>query len=386
MKNLYYGSQYIDKDDQLSVSRSLKNSLITGGKNVEKFERSLKNYFGSKYVLTCSTGTAALDLCLRGLEIRKNENIIIPSINFISIYSMAINLGIKVYLSDVDEISGIMRPDLVEECIKKNNIKRVKAIVTMYLGGSPEYISDFSRLKKKYNCLIIEDACHAFGSSYNVKKNKFKIGSCKHSDIATFSFHPVKTITTGEGGAISTNNRNIFNRIKLLRSHGINRKNKYWEYDIKNLSNNYRLSDINCSLGLTQLKKLNFFIKRRKELANLYKKNLSNLKDLIILPKYVSKFSSWHLFIIKINFTNLKIDKDQLIKLLNKKNIYPQFHYIPIYKHSACKTKSNFKKLKNSEKYYKNNLSLPLHVNLTKTDINYICRILKKIIYEKQSS
>tara|TARA_Y100000816_G_C26079722_1_gene568902 strand:- start:1461 stop:1823 length:363 start_codon:yes stop_codon:yes gene_type:complete len=119
MKNLYYGSQYIDKDDQLSVSRSLKNSLITGGKNVEKFERSLKNYFGSKYVLTCSTGTAALDLCLRGLEIRKNENIIIPSINFISIYSMAINLGIKVYLSDVDEISGIMRPDLVEECIKK---------------------------------------------------------------------------------------------------------------------------------------------------------------------------------------------------------------------------------------------------------------------------
>ncbi len=387
MKKIYYGSQFITKKDKISVAKSLDNELITGGKIVDKFEKKLKKYLCSKYVISCSSGTSALDLCLKALNVKKNDNIIIPAVNFVSIYSMAKQRGINIFLSDVDKTSGIMRPDLVKECIKKNKIKNLKAIIVMYLGGHPEYVKEFYNLKIKHNCLIIEDACHAFGSKYKLNNKHFKIGSCCHSDASVFSFHPVKTITTGEGGAISTNYKYISEKIKILRTHGIKRKKKkYWEYDIENLSNNYRLSDLNCSLGIEQLKKINFLLKKRLILANLYKKNLSDMKNLITIPTYSSKKSSWHLFIVSINFDKLKINKDQLISLLNKKGIYPQFHYIPIYKFSIYEYKRNNRDFKNSQIYYKNSLSLPLHAKLSKKDINYICKNLKKIILTKQSS
>ena len=382
MKKIYYGSQYITKSDSLIVANTLSNPLITGGKKVVKFENKLKSYLGSKHVLSCSSGTSALDLCLQGLKIKKNDNIIIPAVNFIAIYSMAKQRDINVYLSDVDETTGLMRPDLVERCIKENKIKNLKAIVVMYLGGHPEYVKNYYNLKRKYKCLIIEDACHAFGSEYEFNKKYFKIGSCRHSDAAAFSFHPVKSITTGEGGAVSTNHKSVYENAKNLRSHGIDRKENYWEYDIKRLSNNYRLSDINCSLGIEQLKKINFFLKKRKNLANLYKKKLSDLGNVIKIPSYLSKKSSWHLFIVSINFKKLNINKNKLIKILNKKGIFPQFHYIPIYKFSSYKSKRKYK-FKNSEKYYSNNISLPLHVNLSEKDINYVCNALKKIILKK---
>ena len=384
MKKIYYGSQYITKSDSLIVANSLNNTLITGGKNVDKFEKKLKNYLGSKYILCCSSGTSALDLCLQGLNIKKNENIIVPAVNFIAVYSMAKQRGINVYLSDVDKTTGIMRPDLIERCIKENNIKNLKAIVVMYLGGHPEYVKNFYNLKRKYKCLIIEDACHAFGSEYEFNKKYFKIGSCHHSDAAAFSFHPVKSITTGEGGAVSTNHKFVYESAKNLRSHGIDRKKNYWEYDIKKLSNNYRLSDINCSLGIEQLKKINFFLKKRSNLANLYKKKLSDLGDIIKIPNYLSKRSSWHLFVVSIDFNKLSIDKNKLIKILNTKGIFPQFHYIPIYKFSVYKFKKKHN-FENSENYHSNNISLPLHVKLSEKDINYVCKVLKKIILEKQS-
>ena len=229
MKYIPYGKQFLDKSDKQSVLNSITNDMITSGPFVEKFEKNIKNYLKCKYSYVCSSGTAALHLGMLSLNLKKNDIILMPAVNFIASYNMARNLGLKVYLVDVDEKKGQIKPNNILECIKKNNLKKISAIITMFHGGYPENIKEFYDLKKKYKFYIIEDACHALGSEYKYKNNFYKIGSCKHADICTFSLHPLKTITTGEGGIVTTNNFKFAKNIKLFRSHGISRnKKKHW--------------------------------------------------------------------------------------------------------------------------------------------------------------
>ena len=207
MNIIPYGRQYIDKQDVRLVTKALKKNLITTGDYVKKFEEEIKKLLKSKFAISCTNGTAGLHLALKAINIQKNDVIIMPAINFISIYSFSQMLGAKIFLADVNPFTGQMTPKTVFECIKKNKIKKIKAIVTMYLGGYPENIPEFYNIKKKYKCYLIEDACHALGAKYEFKNKKYYIGSCKHSDLAVFSLHPVKTITTGEGGIVTTNNK-----------------------------------------------------------------------------------------------------------------------------------------------------------------------------------
>ena len=166
-------------------------------------------------------------------------------------------LGAKIYLVDVDEYSGLMTPKLILQCIKENKLQKIKAIICMHLSGYVEDMKSLYKIKKKYNAVLIEDACHALGSKYVFNKKLINVGKCQHSDISVFSFHPIKSITTGEGGLISTNNNNIYQKLYLLRSHGIRRnKKKYWEYNIKNPGLNYRISDINCALIISRASKI----------------------------------------------------------------------------------------------------------------------------------
>ena len=199
------------------------------------------------------------------IGLKKNDNVIIPAINFIASFNVCKILNANVYLADVDPITGQMTAETLKECIKVNKIKKVKLIISMYLGGNALNVKEFYKIKKRYDCFLIEDACHALGSEYNDGNKKIRIGSCKHSDVCTFSFHPIKSITTAEGGAITTNNKKIIDKIALLRSHGIirNDKHKHWDYDVKTHGYNFRLSDLNCALGISQLKKLKKFISFR---------------------------------------------------------------------------------------------------------------------------
>ena len=271
-----------------------------------------------------------------------------------------------------------MTPNNVLECIKKNKIKNIKALVAMYHGGYPQYSKKFYDLKKKYKFLIIEDACHALGSEYKNKNKTIKIGSCKHSDICTFSLHPLKTITTGEGGIITTNNSKIAESIRLFRSHGISRNKKdYWKYDVLKNGLNYRLSDINCALGLSQLKKINFFIKKRKKIFETYVSELKNFNSNLIIPNYSKNIkSSYHLFIINIIFDKLKKSKDHFIRYLNRNNIFPQYHYIPIHKFRIYDGKVfNFV---GADKYFKCSISLPIFVNLSLKEQRKIIKVIKK--------
>ena len=375
--NISYNKQFIDGKDIKSISKAARQRLITTGDFVEKFENSFKNKLNVKNSISCINGTAGLDLAFRSIDLKKNDVIIMPVVNFIASYSMARALNANIFLSDVDPLTGQMTPETLENCIKKNKLKKIKAVVTMYLGGFAENIKKFYLLKKKYNFFIIEDACHALGAKYKYGKKYYKIGSCKHSDICVFSFHPVKSITTGEGGMLTTNNKKISEKIKQLRNHNMIKSKNYWDYDIKKCSFNYRLSDINCALGVTQLNKLNMFLNKRLKIYNYYKKRIRKLKvlnDIITFPNYenVTK-SSHHLLLFNFNFYKLKTNKDYLIKFLNEKKIFPQFHYKPINMFSFYKKKEKFP---GSLKYYNNTVSMPIFYNLRKRDIDFI---IKKI-------
>jgi UDP-4-amino-4,6-dideoxy-L-N-acetyl-beta-L-altrosamine transaminase len=380
---IYYGSQFVDDKDIKSVSNSLKEKLITTGKNVIKFENNLKKKLKCNYVISCSNATAGLHLAYMSINIKKNDVILMPAINFISSFSMALKMDAKVYLIDVDPKTGQINSKTIEDCIKKNKLKKIKALVTMYLGGFIFDIEKISQLKKKYNFYIIEDACHALGAKYRSNKQVYNIGSCCHSDISVFSFHPVKSITTGEGGAITTNSKLIFNRIVTLRSHGIVKKKKYWKYDIQTLSHNYRLSDLNCALGISQLKKLNHFILKRKKIFQIYEKEFFEIKNIKLISSNNLR-NAYHLAILNINFKILKKKKDQLFKYLNNYNIYPQYHYIPIYKFSFYK-KFSKKKYPGAEEYHKNSITLPIHANLSNLQIKFIASKIKSFILKDTS-
>ena len=365
MKTIPYGRQYIDTHDIRFVSKALKEDLITTGRYVKKFESKISKFLKVKYAASCHSGTSALHLALMAIDLEKDDVIIMPAVNFIAVYNMAKLMNSKIFLADVNPLTGQMTPETLLECIKNNKLRKIKAIVTMYLGGYPENAIEFYKIKKKFNCYLIEDACHALGARYFNNKKYLPVGCCKHSDISTFSLHPVKTITSGEGGLVTTNNKFFYEKIISLRSHGIDKdRNFHWKYNLSKSGFNYRLSDINCALGLAQLKKIDKFIDYRRKIFNIYKAGLNEIVNSISLPLENRNKPSYHLFLISINFKEIGSTKDKLLKFLKKNNIFCQYHYIPIYKFKLFKKKINLSFYQGTEYYYKNSFSLPIFYNL----------------------
>ena len=385
MKIIPYGRQFIDKSDINAVKKTLTNDLITTGKEVIKFEKLFSKKVGVKYSVSCSSGTAALLLSYLALGIKKNDIILTPSINFIASVNMAEFINAKIYLTDVDPITGQMRPEDLINCINKNKIKKINTVVIMHNGGKASNMKAFFKLKKKYDFNIVEDACHALGAKYSLKKNE-NVGNCKYSDISVFSFHPLKHITTGEGGVVTTNNKRLYEKLKIFRSHGILRNRtsskKYsWSYKIIAPGFNFRLSDIQCALGSSQLKKLDLFVKERQNIAKLYKKKLSDLEPFVNFDNNTKHvLSSYHLFIISLKINKIKISRDDLIKKLFRNKITTQVHYIPIFKFPYYRKLYKKKFFENALKYFKSSISIPIYFGLKEREINYICLQLKKYI------
>ena len=381
-----YGRHFLDHDDKKAVSASLNSESISNGGYVKKFESRIARYCKSNYGFSCNSGTSALLLAFLSINLKKNDIIIIPSINFIAAASMASFLKAKIYFADISPLTGQMSPENLLECIKKNKLKNIKAVVTMYLGGAPNNVEDFFILKKKYKFYLIEDACHAFGADYFIKKKKYKVGSAQHSDICCFSFHPLKTITTGEGGFLTTNNNSLAKNINLMKSHGIIRDpKKHWKYSINNVGFNFRLSDINAALGLSQLKKIDSFLRNRRKISNFYQKQILDNYNFIGLPQYSKNINScWHLFVVNLDFKKLKKTKNQLFSFLIKKKIFIQYHYIPQYYFKGLAdiivTKQKFD---GAEKFYNSAFSLPIYPHLKNKEIIYILESIKTFILKK---
>lgn len=375
MKKLIpYGRQHIDRLDIKAVSDTLSKNIITSGEINYKFEKKLSDFLNCEYAVTCNSGTSAIFIALHSLNLKKGDKIIMPSINFIASYNAAKLLGAKIYLADVDKSTGQMRPQDVDDCCKKFRIKKFHTLIVMYNGGYPQNAEKFKIFKKKYKCFILEDACHALGSSYNYKKKKIKIGSCRHSDISTFSLHPLKTITTGEGGIVTTNSKILYKKIKLIRSLGLKKNNKkHWKYDVILNGLNFRLNEFQSALGISQLKKIQKFIKKRKEIAQFYDAEIKKLKQ-VSASNFENKYrSSYHLYIINLNRKN-KNFKEKLIKFMLKNKIMLQYHYIPIYKFKVFEGRYL---CKNAEIYYNSAVSLPIYYGLSLSSQRLIIKYLK---------
>ncbi len=308
-KIINYGSQYIDDHDIQNVVSCLKSNFITQGPFVKKFERGLKKYFKSKYAVSLSNGTAALYLAIKSLKLKKSTCILTTPITFISSASSILMNNHLIDFVDIDRTNLNIDPNLLEHKLKKNS--KIKAVVAVDFAGNPCDWEALNYLKKKYEIFIINDNCHSMGSEYLNDKGY----AAKYADIVTQSYHAVKTITTGEGGAILTNNKKIYNFINDQKTHGMikNRQNKIglWHYYVKNYGYNFRLSDIQCALGISQLQKINEFVLKRRILAKNYFNLLSKYDDLIKLPNLTDKKikQSFHLYPIQINFKKLKIKK-----------------------------------------------------------------------------
>ena len=364
-----YGRQFISKEDIKNVSKTLRKDIITSGSEIPKFEKEIQKYLKCKYSTVCNSGTSALFLSLLSIGVKKNDVVIMPSINFVASHNVSKILGAKIYLADVNKYNGQMSPDDVINVCKKFKIKKIKALIVMYNGGYPLNSEKFYNLKKKYKCYIIEDACHALGAEYRFKKNLFKIGSCKHADISTFSLHPLKTITSGEGGIVTTNSKILDDQIKKFRSLGINRsKEKHWDYDVELTGFNFRLTDFQCSLGLSQLKKIKNFLKKRKQIVKKYNLGLKKINQINIPIISKSYNSSNHLYLINIKRYNMK-KKESFIRYMMKNRILTQQHYKPVYKFKSFKGKYVSR---NAEIYYNSTVSLPIFYQLSSKEQNYI--------------
>jgi len=379
-KMINYGRHFIDSNDIKEVTKALKKEKITTGNKVNEFENKISLKFKNKYSVVCNSGTSALFLAMKAINIQKNDVVVMPAINFISSYNITKMLGAKVFLSDVDRYTGQMTPEKLNQCCKKFKLKKVKAIVLMYNGGYPQNAERFYKFKQKFKSYIIEDACHAFGASYLVNKKKYMIGSCRHADISTFSLHPLKTITTGEGGVVTTNSRLFYERIKNFRSHNIIRDKKfYWKYEVNSPGLNFRLSDFQCALGLSQLKKINKFLSIRKKLVKNYNKELSKFIFFKTQKNLKIYNSSHHLYLLNIKNFNLK-KKDEFIKYMIKNNVYLQYHYIPIYKFKVFKDKFLNS---DAEKYYNETISLPIYFGLSIKDQKKIISLIVNYFSKK---
>ena len=378
-----YSSQTIDKKDINAVTRVLKSKWLTTGPFVKEFEEQLKKTVNSKYCIAVNSATSALHITCMALGVKKGDYVWTSSNTFVASANCALLCGAKIDLIDIELNNYNLDVVKLEKKLikaKKEN-KLPKVVIPVHFAGYPSDMEKISNLSKKFKFKIIEDASHALGSIY--KKNK--IGNCKFSEATIFSFHPVKIITTGEGGAIMTNNKQLNLKLKSLRSHGIiknyiNKKkvirDKPWIFFQKDLGLNYRLTDIQASLGTSQLKKLNRFTRNRNDIAKIYNRELMGLP--LKLPTLSGKnYSTFHLYVVMLK----KKNRDLLYKRLLAKGIRTNIHYIPIYEHPYFK-KFNFlkKNFKDNDEYFKNAISLPVYPNLSKKTIFKVIKIVKEFL------
>tara|TARA_Y100000816_G_scaffold290596_1_gene279698 strand:- start:38 stop:1198 length:1161 start_codon:yes stop_codon:yes gene_type:complete len=378
-----YSRQHVSSTDVKNVNKVLRSNYLTQGPLVGEFEDELILKCKSKYAIALNSATSSLHVTCMALGLTKKKYLWTSPISFVASANCALYCGAKVDFVDIDNKTfNIDIKKLKEKLItakKKNKLPSI--IVPVHLAGNPCDMEEIFKLSKIYKFKIIEDASHALGSTY--KSNI--IGSCRHSTATVLSFHPIKSITSAEGGAVLTNDKKLMEKVKMLREHGITKNNKKfliknsgaWYYEQQFLGYNYRMSDVHAALGLSQIKNLKKFIKKRNIIANIYEKNL-NIKGIKFQKKTENSHSSRHLFIIRVN---KKIHK-KLFNYLRNKGIYVNLHYIPIYRQPFYK--KNFKinnfNFPNSESYYSEAISIPVYYDLKLSDQKRVIKNIKNFI------
>ncbi len=381
-----YGKQLISNEDIDAVVNVLKSELITQGPVVPQFEQAVAQYCDAKFSFAVTNATSALHLACRALSIGSGDWVWTSPNTFVASANCVLYCGAKIDFIDIDPHTYNLSIEKLQEklVIADKEGRLPKAVIAVHFAGQSCEMAIIRRLSEQYGFYIIEDAAHAIGAGYL----DTKVGSCTYSDMTIFSFHPVKIITTGEGGMLLTNNKEWADKIELLRNHGITRdSNKMieqthgdWYYQQIELGYNYRMTDIQAALGLSQLERIDILIKKREEAAQFYNSHLNDLP--VILPRQNdSCCSCWHLYVIRLKLDEIRLSRKQVFDALRQSGIGVQIHYIPVHTQPYYKRLGfNAGDFPESEQYYQEVITLPLFFGITNEELDYVIQKLKETL------
>ncbi|MCG8499740.1 MAG: UDP-4-amino-4,6-dideoxy-N-acetyl-beta-L-altrosamine transaminase [Firmicutes bacterium] len=378
-----YAQQWVDEEDIQEVLETLKSDYLTTGPKINAFEDKLKEAAGAKYAVAVANGTAALHAACFAAGIGEEDEVITTPMTFAASANCALYMGARPIFADIDPRTYNIDPKDIESKITR----KTKAIIPVHFTGQPCDMDLILKLARDNGLAVIEDGAHALGAEYKGRK----IGSI--GDMTTFSFHPVKHITTGEGGAVTTNSEALYNKLMMFRTHGITRDSKQllknegpWYYEQHFLGYNYRMTDIQAALGIKQLEKLPLFLQKRRAYVEKYNKAFSNIEELIIPYQLEAVKSSWHLYIIQLKLDKLNIGRRDVFEALRQKNIGVNVHYIPVYDHPYYR-KLGYRQgqCPNAEKLYAGIITLPLFPKMKEEEADYVIESLLEVIENGKS-
>ncbi len=374
-----YGRQYIDEEDIQAVTDTLRGDYLTGGPAIGELEKRLCEITGAKYAVAVANGTAALHIAAMTAGFGEGDEVIVSSITFAASANCVLYCGAKPVFADIRPDTFNISPESVEALITP----KTKGIIAVDFTGQAVEHEALQAICKKHNLIYIEDAAHAIGTKYNGKG----VGSI--ADMTCFSFHPVKTVTGGEGGAVTTNDEQMYRRLLRLRAHGITRNqdemvhptDAKWYNEQVELGYNYRITDFQAALVMSQLKKLPMFAARRKEIVERYNEAFAEMPEIFVQREIPESDTTRHLYILRLNLDKLTCDRRQFFDALYAENTCPQVHYLPVYWHSYYE-KLGYEKgiCPNAEKYYNEVMSIPLYYSLSDEAVEDVIRAVKKVV------
>jgi perosamine synthetase len=377
-----YGHQWIDEDDIQAVVDALRSDWITTGPKVSEFEKAVVEFVGVKEAVAVSSGTAALHAAMYAIGIEPGDEVILPPMTFAATANAVVFQGGTPVFADVDPETLLIDPAQVEAKISS----RTKAIIAVDYAGQPCDYDALKSIADKYNLFLIADACHSLGAVYKGRN----VGTL--ADLTIFSFHPVKHITTGEGGMVVTDKPQFAKQIRLFRNHGINidfrnrEKNKSWLYEIVDLGYNFRLSDIQCALGISQLKKLPGFLKTRREIAKCYNNAFEEIENITPLLVKKQRQSAYHLYVVKSEFESSGWSRSEFFMKMHREGIGVNVHYIPVHMHPFYRKhfKTDVGLCPIAESVYEKIVSLPIFPQMTEDEVSRVIQIIRKLLVHKK--
>lgn len=375
---LAYGQQWLDEEDIQSVVETLRQPFITQGPKIEEFEEKIASYVGVKHAVAFCNGTAALHAACFAAGLGAGDEVITTPITFVASANAALYVGAKPVFADIDPKTYNLSPESVEKLITP----RTKAIIGVDFTGQPAEWQALREIADRYGLVLIDDAAHALGATYK----GVKVGGL--ADLTMFSFHPVKPVTTAEGGVIVTNSEAYARKLRQFRSHGIvyhreemTRDEGPWYYEMHELGMNYRLTDIQAALGISQLKKLDFFLERRRKWAKFYNQEFSKLEEVVTPYQLEGTNSGWHLYMLRLRLDRLTVSRRQVFEALRAENIGVHVHYIPVYWHPYYQRLGYQRGLcPEAEKWYEEALTLPLFAKMDESDVASVVEAVKKVL------
>ncbi|MEE8470896.1 MAG: UDP-4-amino-4,6-dideoxy-N-acetyl-beta-L-altrosamine transaminase [Dehalococcoidia bacterium] len=376
---LPYGRQWVDADDIDAVVKVLETDWITTGPKVGEFEERVAQYCGARYAVAVSSGTAALHAACLVAGISRGDEAITTPITFAATANAVVYCGGKPVLADIRDDTLNIDP----EEIKKRLSPKTKAILPVDFGGHPADLDEIRAIAAERGLIVIEDAAHALGAEYK----GHKIGSL--SDMTVFSFHPVKHVTTGEGGMILTNSKEFYEKLRILRHHGMVRDNGEssqdkdpWYYEIDSLGYNYRLTDFQCALGLSQMKKLDRFVQRRREIADKYGQAFAEIEELVTPTENEGVKNAYHIFVIQVKTELLNANRGEILKALRAENIGASVHYVPVHLHPYYRRELGHRAgdYPRAERYYERAITLPIFPRMTDRDVEDVITAVNKVM------